>query len=270
MTEAPSRDVVRAAIQTIIDAVPRRWPVVADPWDGIEIKTTHQPSPSCAWDVVTTRQASGERRGPAGWYVEAMMGEGTHILNEGIERLTRQIHRHLRRRARIDALGDRIGADWAHTMHRLPLTAMRMAGLDPVLLLRRDGEQALRWLEKKIDLTLGTFSIEDGRIDADETSLENGEMRILGSGRPGLIVHASIPDTVLIGLGGRLLSEVVDHPVVHRAGPLRIEEAFSTAGDPPWVTFVLEDRQDFIRRPPVGTDRRWARIPFHPFWRKAP
>lgn len=266
MAQAPDRDVIRAEIQAIIDAAPARWPIVSDPWDGIEIKQTHQPSPSCAWDVVTARQASGVRKGPAGWSIQAMMGEGDHILGEGLRRLTRQIHRHLRRTARIAALGDDAGADWAHTMHRLPLTAMRMAGVDPVLLLRKDGEHLMQWLEKKIEMTVGTFSIEDGRIDANDLSLDNGELRFVGSGRPALIAHAAVPETVLVALGGRLLSEVVEHPVVQRAGPLRIVEAFSTTGDPPWVTFILEDRQEFIRRPPPGTDRRWNRIPFEPHW----
>lgn len=200
-------------------------------------------------------------------------GDPDQPLDVGALRdLDTMIRRHARRTLRHRAIA-RTGHGgeepvWAHTMHRVMRRFVMEKGLDPAMMVagpdqddatRRNIDYTLRYMADQSGLSLGKDRQEDGRLDFD--SVIDGDIQIIGGGRPALLLGRTLPESFVAALPGRLLSEVIDHPAIRRAGPVRIEEA---EGRPGLVTIVMADVQDFIRRPPAGFDRKWSRIRFTP------
>ena len=180
-----------------------------------------------------------------------------------------EARRHARRTLRLRALA-RAGVEdepptWAYTMHRLLRGMLLNAGVDPAIAVHRskdgssrDGDFLLRYMAEQNGLMMGAAIHEDGRLDY--VNVLSGGIEYSGRAGPRLIVTADLPDTVAASLGGRLVADVVDHPAVRRAGPVRIRSATVAANG---VTLLLADTQEFVRRPPRGFDRGWARVPYH-------
>jgi hypothetical protein len=178
-------------------------------------------------------------------------------------RLDREIARHVRRLLRLQSIGDAEPL-WSYTMHRLMLAMFRHADVDPVLTVAGRHEHRRMLLDhvtQDTPLSVGAIKVEDGRIDAATLNLPG--LQFAGNGRTAVLITADIPQTVVASLPGRRLRDVVDHPAVARAGPIRIEAADVQNGH---LTLVVEDVQDHVRRPPTGADRRWRKAPYHPWW----
>lgn len=189
------------------------------------------------------------------------------IDGASLEQLDREIRRHARRTLRQHSLAKADVSDrappWSFTMHRLALGWFRHVSIDPVLAVGgplSDAFKAFLYFSQEKGFATGTMLLEDGRMDFNSISTD-GDIQLIGHGRPALLIEREVPETLVAGMTGRLVSEVIDHPAIRRAGPVRIEEAMYGDG---LLTLALKDVQDFIRRPPVGTDRRWNAIPFDP------
>lgn len=215
--------------------------------------------------VRVRRTTSGETREMV--HLQTTEDPDAPIDATGLETLDREVHRCARRALRNREI-ERRDFDqtepprWSYTMHRLVMAVLREKDIDPLLLSdgwERLGGVVLRYLCEEARITLGAIVVEDGRIDPATLIVEG--MEIVGQGRPAVILDYVLPATVVATMAGRQLREVVDHPAVRRAGQLRIEEAIH--GDT-YTTLVLEDVQDFVRRPPKGVDRRWRSVPFKP------
>lgn len=209
--------------------------------------------------------SAGQRCDPA--YLMPTGDPARPLDQAGEEQLDREISRYVRRVLRQSAIasagaGERHPA-WSYTLHRVALGWLRNAGLDPMLAVggeRSDGGRAFRFLADQAGLGVGDLRVEDGRLDFS-TITTGDRVQFVGRGRPALMVEIDIPETVVTAMPGRLLSEVLDHSCVHRAGSVRIEAADRSDG---MVTIILRDTQEFLRRPPAGIDRRWRKIPFMP------
>lgn len=180
-------------------------------------------------------------------------------------RLDRQIARHVRRLLRLQSIGD-ADPHWSYTMHRLMLAMFRHADVDPILTMAGSLEHRHMLLDhvtQDTPLSVGAIRIEDGRIDAATLHLPG--LQFAGNGRTAVLITADMPETMVASLPGRRLHEVVDHPAIARAGPIRIEDADVQNGN---LTLVVEDVQDHVRRPPTGADRRWRKAPYRPWWRE--
>lgn len=186
------------------------------------------------------------------------------IDNRSMEALDRAIARHVRRNLRLQAIsaGEDSPPVWSYTVHRLAKAWMLAKGMDPTMATggpKGIGTTALKMLADQADVGLGAISCEDGRLDVVEM-VQDG-MVLLGKGRPTLLIEREVPETMAKAMVGRRLCQVLDHEVLRKAGPARIMEANVTEGV---LQLILEDRQDHLRRPPIGADRRWNRIPFDP------
>lgn len=178
-------------------------------------------------------------------------------------RLEREIGRHVRRLLRLEAVGDD-DPMWSYTMHRLMLGMFRCAGVDPVLTVSGPQEHRrmlLDYVTQDTPLSIGAIRVEDGRIDAATMHLAG--IQFAGNGRVAVLLKADMAETLVSSLPGRRLHEVLDHPAVARAGPIRIQDADVQDGH---LTLVVEEVQDHVRRPPKGADRRWRKAPYHPWW----
>lgn len=219
--------------------------------------------------VYRTRTIAGsETSEPVNLPVEADPARplGAFALRE----ITMLIERHARRTMRLRALrsAGQDGAEptWSFTMHRMMRGFLMARGIDPAMAVARpDMDKAgrdnldfvMRYLGQQASVSIGRNLQEDGRLDFD--SLLDDGIQIIGKGRPAILIEGSFPETVAASLPGRLVSEVVDHPAVRRAGPVRIEDADFSSG---LLTIVMTDVQDFVRRPPKGFDRTWSRMRF--------
>lgn len=194
-----------------------------------------------------------------------VMNESPWIADSDLEMIRRNVARHVRRHLRNRAIvtaGEEKEPQWSFTMHRLARAMLLEAGIDPALFI--DWRETLRMraishLGEEAGMSIGQFTVEDGRIDMH--SLRWRGLELGGRGKPFVIVDQPIPETLAHALVGRPLSEAISHPAVQRARPIRIERVDTNSE---FTTFIIEDVQDFLRQPPVGTDRRWRRIPFMP------
>jgi len=215
--------------------------------------------------VRVRRTTSGETREMV--HLQTTEDPDAPIDTTGLETLDREVHRCARRSLRNRAIEQQDFDQtepprWSYTMHRLVMAVLREKDIDPLLLSdgwERLGGVVLRYMCEEARITLGAIVVEDGRIDPAALIVEG--MEIVGHGRPAVILDDVLPATVVTTMAGRQLRDVLDHPAVRRAGPLRIEEAIH--GDT-YTTLILEDIQDFVRRPPKGVDRRWRSVPFKP------
>jgi hypothetical protein len=211
------------------------------------------------------RGLDGETRGIV--HLHTVGGRGERLDDEARATLDRQMHRHARRLLRLEALRKAdedadTPPQWSYTMHRLMASALRARDIDPTFAAggwRAMGGTVLRHLCDERNISIGDITVEDGRIDM--STMMMGDMMVIGRGRPAVVLERVLPETMIAQFAGRMLHEVVDHPAVVRAGPLRIRDVVADRGS---TTLVLDDVQDFLRRPPVGTDRRWRRVPFKP------
>lgn len=195
--------------------------------------------------------------------------EGDPWMSEACQAtLDRHVARHARRTLRMQAIGNMRGDTcdegplWSFTTHRLTRAALLEAGFDTSVLAEGRDEMQKNVIQALADasgVALQDYTVEDGRVDVHALSWRG--LEIFGGGRPRIVIEHMIPETLAAALPGRPLSQVVSHPAVARAGPIRIIEVHPGPG---LTTIILEDVQDHIRRPPPGTDRRWTRIPFMP------
>ena len=198
----------------------------------------------------------------------ALDAEG-HLDGRSAEALRRAIRRYARRHLRLRAIAAAALDDgpppWSLTTHRLTAAWMRSKGMDPggLAWLMAQPAHYRHLIGEQHGLEIDAVTMEDGRIDVRALSDRNeGSAMLIGAGRQTLHVPATLPATLVAACVGRPIAEVVDHHATRRAGRVRIVEADSDANG---TTFVLEDVQDFIRRPPPGVDRRWRRVPFDPW-----
>lgn len=178
------------------------------------------------------------------------------------------IRRHARRTLRIQAMRKAgVSGDpppWSYTMHRLTLAWLRHKEMDPLLVRdgpNRMGINAFNYIAEEHGLSGINPLVEDGRIEIPLIEERKTGMQIIGHGIPCLVIETVLPQTLVAAITGKLLSDIVDHPAIRRAGPIRIVGADQNQEI---LTLMLSDVQDFIRRPPPGFDRRWNRIPFTP------
>lgn len=200
----------------------------------------------------------------------SLTGDPTHPLDgRSIEALDLEIDRHVRRKLRLQSLAkagirhEEEHPAWSYTIQRLALGWLRALDIDPALLTggpKSDACRAVSILADQKGVSIGGLRIEDGRLDLSAIS-DSGGVQLIGHGRPALLVETEVPETLATSMQGRLVSEIIDHPATRRSGPVRIKEVDNREG---LLTLVLDDVQDFIRRPPVGIDRRWRTIPYRP------
>lgn len=158
---------------------------------------------------------------------------------------------------------------WSYSTHSLVAGIFRQHGLSLALL--EAGSQpahdhVMQFLCDEKGISIGTIKEEGGRIDVGSITPPGSTFSMSGKGRPYITVSGvSLPESVIQSLSGRRLRDVVKDPCIERAGPVRIEFAEILSGDDGMLLLVLEDRQVPISRAPTGTDRRWLRMPFHPW-----
>lgn len=190
------------------------------------------------------------------------------LSDADLQTLDRHVSRHVRRtlreRAIAKAVGEERDADpqWSFTMHRLARAMLLEVQLSPTMFINgrdRTWDLAIPMLAGEKGMELGAHHVEDGRVDLHSVSWR--DLELVGKGRPCVVIDQTMPDTLAAALAGRLLSAAISHPAVNRAGPIRIVQADVRST---FTTLILEDVQDFVRRPPPGTDRRWTRVPFLP------
>lgn len=216
--------------------------------------------------IYRTRTRDGQKTTEADYI--AVLDNGLWLSETDLKTIdrhtSRAIRRYLRKRS-ICAAGqdhDKHEPAWSYTMHRLARAIFLETKIDPVMLSNitdTAAYTAVGMLGEQAGLVLGPAVVEDGHIDVHTLRWRNLEFG--GNGQPFVIIDQPIPETVATALAGRMLSEAISHPAVQRAHPIRISWAETNDS---YTTFILEDVEDFIRRPPVGIDRRWRRIPFLP------
>ena len=158
---------------------------------------------------------------------------------------------------------------WSYTTHSLIAGILREASLSLRLLesgSQPDHAHVMRFLCDEKNISMGDIKEAGGRIDVSEIVPPNGRFTMAGKGRPYIMVpNVDLPNTVVQSLQGRRLRDVIKDPCIDRAGPVKIASAELLDGNDGMLLLVLEDRQVPITAIPRGTDRRWLRMPFHPW-----
>lgn len=183
-----------------------------------------------------------------------------HTLRVAVQR---HVRRSLRNRMIADAGAPGSEPTWSFTMHRIARRWLMETGVDPAIatagtVKQNEVDFLIGYMARQADLTVGKLHREDGRIGFE--GIIDGHLHFTDVSGPRIIVSRTLPDSMVGAMPGRLVSEVIDHHAVRKAGPVRIASARCEGGS---LTLDLADTQDFIRRPPPGSDRAWASIPFH-------
>lgn len=188
------------------------------------------------------------------------------------EPTTRMLLRHCSRLARGWVRRIATGNDmpaWSYTTHSLIAGILREHGLS-LALLRAGSNPAhvhvMQFLCDEKGISLGDIKEEGGRIDVSSITPPGAAFSMAGKGRPYITVSGvALPQSVIQSLAGQRLRDVVKDPCIERAGPVRIASAELLSGNDDMLLLVLDDHQVPVAKVPAGSDRRWLKMPFHPW-----
>lgn len=169
------------------------------------------------------------------------------------------------RRSHLRAATQTTHEPWTHDVHVLVHSVIRSCGGDAALLLPGDDaklrQSALRLLIEREGVAIEATEWADGRIHVQALTIPKEGITVWdGADETGMLIQGlHLPQSIISGLPGRTLGEVLTHPMLREAEGVVITEV---SDDPGGTILKLEDRREPVRRPPPGANEEWRRIAF--------
>lgn len=154
--------------------------------------------------------------------------------------------------------------DWAMTAPEIVMSVMEWAGTSMMAMHAGNPEAILARLQETVSVQ--DMTADGDRYLADEIVVRRGKVGgwvfSLGVGRNKIIMTLMqgvnpFPETVIQGMVGRLIGEVVAHPALQSATATRIVAAES---DDDVLKLTLVSPPKAIAAPPPGVDMDWMRL----------
>lgn len=210
-------------------------------------------------------KSSGAKEIQVEVYINCRANDQEPLDARSMREVRRQIDRYARRRLRLREIekDEKELPFWSYSSHRLLVALFQEAGLS--LQYAAHGQQSLSYeyfdygTQNAGIIQCSPPHIEDGRLDF--ATVQWKDISYIGGGRPCIRLDKHVPETILSTLPGRHLQDLIDHPAIKRAKPIKIEEVEQNMDG---ISIIMEDIQETLQKPPVGISKKWARIPYHP------